>query len=369
MLDAKLVQIHMLATSRKTRAIKDTFDVLATKVLPIESNVVDGDIKTFVTNQILRDHWWDKWKDNVRQEVIEKLVSQAKGMFRWAVCQLQEVRKSINVKMLKRLLNTLPKTLDATYSRALANIDAEYVDYALRLLPWLCFSFRPINLNEANEVLAMKVGTASSFDDEELLDEPYDMQQICSSLLTITTETLVRTNSSFNRTGYASPIIRLAHYSVKEFLVSDRLTQDCLMFKISEEEGHAIITEICLRCLLRFNEEGSWGSENAAPCPLAQYAAAHWFRHLREITNTSESERLHQLALKLCQKNSKAYTSMLRIFDIDSAQLSSIEQAKGLVSPLYFCCAAGLAPLAAKLLTGPFKGGRQQSSEGASGAL
>jgi hypothetical protein len=178
----RLSQIHLLTTSRKNRDIQARFDELSVSVLPIQNDVVDGDIRTFVTNQVLRDRWWDKWSDNVRKEVTETLVRKAKGMFRWAVCQLQEVRKSINVKMLKRLLSSLPRTLDDTYSRVLGNIDAEYIDYAMRLFPWLCFSFRPTTLDEANEMLATKIELHPGYDEEELLDDPYDMQQKSASV-------------------------------------------------------------------------------------------------------------------------------------------------------------------------------------------
>ena len=59
---------------------------------------------------------------------------------------------------------------------------------------------------------------------------------------------------------------------------------------------------------------------------------------------------------------------MLRIFDIDSAQLFSIEQAEGKVSPLYFCRAAGLPSLAQRHLAGSFRGLRRQRPESAFGS-
>lgn len=364
----RLPQIHLLTTSRKHREIQARFDALSVHPLPIENDVVDGDIRTFVTNQILRDHWWDKWNDNVRQEVTETLVQKANGMFRWAVCQLQEVRKSINVKMLKRLLSSLPRTLDDTYSRALENIDAEYINYAVRLFPWLCFSFRPTTLDEANEMLATKLGSHPGYDEDELLNDPYDMQQVCLSLLTINTEPVSEMNSSFSTTGNAGAIIRLAHYSVKEYLVSDRLRGSCRMFKVSEKEAHAMIAEVCIRFLLRFNQEDLWSLESVTHYPLAQYAASNWFRHLRQVVNTPESEGLHQLAMELLQPESTAYTSMLRIFDVDFAQLYSVERTKDPVSPLYFSCAAGLPSLAERLFRGNLRHIRRQNSEGAYGS-
>ena len=366
--DWGFAQVHILATSRQERDIVHVFTEIATRVLPIQSQVVDADIRIFVTNQILRDHWWDKWSESVRQEVIETLVLQAKGMFRWAVCQLQEVRKSINVKMLKRLLKTLPKTLDATYNRALSNIDPEYMDYATRMLPWLCFSFRPMDLVEVNEVFAMRLNSDVAFDEEELLDNPYDMQEVCPSLVTITTEMSMSIALLYNKSSHARPIIRLAHYSVKEFLVSDRLSEALLQFKITEQKAHATLAEICIRCLLRFNGEGPWTQESSNRYPLAQYAAENWFRHLRETVNTPASERLHQLALELLDEESTAFQSMLGIHDLDSAQLYSVERTRDPVSSLYVSCVADLPSVAERLLEQTYKGLRQQLPEGAFGS-
>lgn len=81
-------------------------------------------------------------------------------------------------------MRSLPETLDETYDRILQKLDKEYVDDALMVLRWLAFSFRPMALNEAAEVIAVDT-TQGIVDLESRLPEPRDIVAICSSLVTV----------------------------------------------------------------------------------------------------------------------------------------------------------------------------------------
>ena len=363
----RLPKLHILTTSRLNKEIQMSFDELSVLHLPIQSSVVDNDIKTFVTKQMLRDRWWNKWTNAIRQEVIDSLTQKANGMFRWAVCQLQELRKSINVKMLRRLLSGLPRTLDDTYKRILGNVDSEYTEYAIRLFPWLCFTLRPSTLEEVNEMLATKPSTEYTIDEEEFFDDPYDLQQICFSLLTITSEPLPHLTSSAQEITL-SPVLRLAHYSVKEFLLSDRLSGPIATFKVAEADAHAMITEICIKALLRLNDLDPYSLESLATRPLAQYAARYWFEHFRKSLQTSAAEKLSRMALILLRSDSVAFESMLTIYDIDSAQPFTYGVYSNPISPFYYVAATGLHTLAEVLLRQDPLLSRRKVSEGLHGS-
>ena len=47
--------------------------------------------------------------------------------------------------MLRTSLQSLPQTLEDTYSRILLSIDQEYVRDAISVLRWLAFSARPVH--------------------------------------------------------------------------------------------------------------------------------------------------------------------------------------------------------------------------------
>ncbi|RYO14826.1 hypothetical protein AA0111_g11883 [Alternaria arborescens] len=121
--------------------------------------------------------------------------------------------------MLRKSLASLPQTLDQTYDRILTAISEEYAEYAMRILQWLTFSARPLSVEEVAEVVAIDVARDPAFDRDEVLEDPLEVLDICSSLVTITTNEVDR------RSGSAQQIVALAHYSVQEYLVSDRIRQ------------------------------------------------------------------------------------------------------------------------------------------------
>ncbi|KAF1828132.1 hypothetical protein BDW02DRAFT_280688 [Decorospora gaudefroyi] len=121
--------------------------------------------------------------------------------------------------MLRKSLATLPRTLDQTYDRILTSISEEDCVYAMRILQWLTFSARPLSVREVAEVVAIDVARDPAFDRDEVLEDPLEALDICSSLVTITN------NKADGRSRPAQQIIALAHYSVQEYLVSDRIRQ------------------------------------------------------------------------------------------------------------------------------------------------
>ena len=92
--------------------------------------------------------------------------------------------------MLRKSLATLPRTLDQTYDRILCAISDEYSDYAMRILKWLTFSARPLSIEEVAEAVAIDVARNPAFDRDEVLEDPLEAMNICSSLVTVTTNRL-----------------------------------------------------------------------------------------------------------------------------------------------------------------------------------
>jgi hypothetical protein len=121
--------------------------------------------------------------------------------------------------MLRKSLATLPQTLDQTYDRILTAINEEDREYAMRILRWLTVSARPLLVEEIADVVALDVAREPAFDRDEVLEDPLEALSICSSLVTITT------NDPGGRWRPAQRIIALAHYSVQEYLVSERIKQ------------------------------------------------------------------------------------------------------------------------------------------------
>ncbi|KAJ4351397.1 uncharacterized protein N0V89_006739 [Didymosphaeria variabile] len=145
--------------------------------------------------------------DRDRQSLEKSLVARADGMFRWVQCQLDALQRARTIKALHEALQVLPHDLSETYDRILRNIedcDLEYVDRALK---WLVGTERPLSLAELAEAIAIDP-TKNQLDDEEKLLDPHEILELCGSLVRV----------------HGGKVV-LAHFSVKEYLLSSRLTE------------------------------------------------------------------------------------------------------------------------------------------------
>jgi hypothetical protein len=89
----------------------------------------------------------------------------------------------------------------------------------------------------------------------------------CSSLITIVDD------------GW-SQVVQFSHFSVKEYLTSDRLAnagRGVSCYHILAESAHTILAQACLGVLLRLDDHVD--KENAGDIRLANYAAEHWVDH------------------------------------------------------------------------------------------
>ena len=205
--------------------------------------------------------------------------------FRWAVCQLDRLRRCFPASI-RQALGELPKTLDETYERILLEIDEKKRVYAIRLFQCLAFSRRPLRVKELAEVLAIQFDTA--IPELNTLFRPGDADEAVLSACS----TLVATigldyghNDAYEYNAYYpynSRVVQFSHYSVKEFLTSERLAKshkgDISQFHISPEPAHTILAQSCISTLL---QPDIHIEDIKVSYPLAKYAARNWFHHAR----------------------------------------------------------------------------------------
>ena len=133
--------------------------------------------------------------------------------FRWVFCQLETLRHSFPVAI-RHTLNNLPKTLDETYEQILLGIAEAKRDSALCLLQSLTVAIRPLRVEELAEVLALQFVPGQSPEyraDWRPVDSHEAVLTACASLVTVVAQV------------DGSQVVQFSHFSVKEFLTSDRL--------------------------------------------------------------------------------------------------------------------------------------------------
>jgi hypothetical protein len=228
--------------------------------------------------------------------------------FRWVVCQLDALRRCRTPAALEKALTSLPKTLYETYDRILLEINEDYRQDALKLLQWLAFSFRALSLSEAVDLLATDPDTENDllFDQNRRLWNPRDVQGICASLVTISVPDIRDGEYSIIEDGvdyhakFAGPEeVRLAHFSVREYLVSEHLRighSKLSYYHFNKKLADTFIAKTCLAYLLQFNQNGSIEDSRQTSYPLSSYAARYWIDHAQP--DNDENLTLHRLIME-----------------------------------------------------------------------
>ena len=166
----------------------------------------------------------------------------------------------------------LPKSLDGTYDSILKNINQGTRAYARRLLQCLTVAARPLRVEELAEVLAFDFdeapgGIPTLNADWRREDQERAVLSTCSSLITVIHDGKSR-------------VVQFSHFSVKEFLTSDRLanaTEDISFYHIAPAPAHTILTQACLSILLRLDDIAR--KTSMRQFPLLEYTLEHWVDH------------------------------------------------------------------------------------------
>jgi ankyrin repeat protein len=239
-----------------------------------------------------------------------------------------------------RILEELPESLDETYERILREIRKPNQGHAHRLLQCLVAAVRPLEVKELAEVLAFDFNTEGipklnlgwRWDDQEEA-----VMSACSSLVMIVKDG-------------DSRVVQFSHFSVKEFLLADRLaesTRDVSRYHIRLEAAHTILVRACLGVLLQLDDRID--SYSIKSFPLARYAAQYWTRHAR-IENVSSQIKDGMECLFDADK--PHFATWLWIYNEDwpALSMSIMCPEKPGADPLYYAARFGFRDLAEHLI-------------------
>ena len=259
-------------------------------------------------------------------------------------CQLEVLRHCLPPSV-RRTLDELPESLDETYERVLKEIKKPNRDHARRLLQCLVAAIRPLDVKELAEVLAV------DFDDAEGVpklkpnwrweDEEQALLSSCSSLISIVE-------------AEDSRVVQFSHFSVKEFLTSERLTAssgDVSRYHVDLEPAHTILAQACMGVFLQADNHEENGVEKRSP--LAGYATLHWVTH-------AQFERVSSFLRKameyLFDLERPYFAAWLKLHDIDTRPNSDsllyyvAVSTKSSATPLYYAALCGFKDLIEHLI-------------------
>jgi ankyrin repeat domain-containing protein 50 len=206
-------------------------------------------------------------------------------------------------------------------------------------------------VKEVSEVVAINVERDPMFDRQEVLEDPLESLNICSSLVSLATVDESNRRAWNDQSGSARQIIVLAHYSVKEYLVSERSRKGrAARYSMQDADCNEIIAKSCLGYLLQFQQSESFSSESIEEFQLARYSAEFGFGHAQAAVK--QTETVSRLIMKLFSIRNGAYLNWIRIYDPDQPwQGVRFDRVlKRIPTPLYYASYAGLIEVVKLLL-------------------
>ena len=216
-------------------------------------------------------------------------------------------------------------------------------DHARRVLQCLVAAIRPLRVEELAEVLAVDFDNAGGVPKLKPNWRWEDQEQAllisCSSLITI-----VGTGDS--------RVVQFSHFSVEEFLTSERLatsSQDVSRYHIALNPAHTILGQACVSVLLQAHDRNEVDDVEKNG-PLAFYAAEYWVRHVQFEDVASGIKGMEYLF----DSDKPYFAAWRKLHDIDIDPSDSIfyyfTSRKSDGTPLYYAALCGFRNIVERLI-------------------
>ena len=201
--------------------------------------------------------------------------------------------------------------------------------HAYRMLQCLTVANRPLSVAELAEILAFDFNDAKSgipklnanwrWDDHEQA-----VLSTCSSFVTVVSND-------------GSLVVQFSHFSVKEFLMSDRLAtsrRDISQYHISLLDAHTLLAQASLAILLRDPDVDG----TADSVVLSGYAAKHWTAHARFENIASQ---LRDGIEDLFDPDKPYFDAWVKLCDMDGRGGTYVPDSEPRARPLYYAALCG----------------------------
>jgi ankyrin repeat protein len=176
--------------------------------------------------------------------------------------------------------------LDETYARILDQIEEEYKERVMHILQFVCFGARPIRMEEVAMLWLIRNNTGESVFTDDILFEPEDIFDFLGGLFSIETDHTQSWTWNFlnNTVRKKLSILQLAHFSVKEYLLSPRAGY----WTLAGEASHLSIVQCSIAYYLHAVAVDAMSpllpDELLEKHSLAEYCCRYMSDHLNRLT-------------------------------------------------------------------------------------
>lgn len=261
--------------------------------------------------------------------------------------------------MRESLIN-IPESLEDLYERIITRLPKKNRVRVRSILQWITFSMRPMSLEELADAVGLPFAD--------------DVLAICTTgLVRISREQIHFKLDARNAYGVlvsdilirVCDVVGLAHFSVREYLCSDRCKEldpsIDFSFSMDLRMSHAEIAEFCMSRLLSAEEKTNINQEpesvgtnredsqrtshpwNSLDRPLIQYIAMYWSEYVAESNpNNTVDCKLSSMVKDFFSAPLSAYNHWLRHYDPEKAQFRLLQSEEQCLPPTYVASLLGL---------------------------
>lgn len=157
---------------------------------------------------------------------------------------------------------------------------------------------RPLSAEEIIDGIAVELEPEARYNRKRKLKDATAIQELCPGLTDITVE---RRGTFDGTKGQFIPgefiFIRIAHFSVQEYLESDRIRiQKAARFSVASQDAHVEMARVCMTLLQE--PEPTNDGDFMRQFPLSVYAARYWAPHFRQ---SNEALNIQHQAMSFLQ--------------------------------------------------------------------
>ncbi|OHE91467.1 ankyrin repeat protein, partial [Colletotrichum orchidophilum] len=247
----------------------------------MSTRFIDLDIEVYVEKRLSTEHSFQSLSTTIRAEIKDKVISEADGTFRWAKLCMDRLSSLRTGRDVRRALVDIPSTLNGFYAGILTRVPQQDRTIARKALAWLCFSLRPLRLDELAEAVVLEDEDVDIDDDSRLTDHSIILE-ICQDL------------------AHASDhFVTLAHDSIRTFLQSEWIRSSAASeYALDAAACHQRIMHKCLT-YLKLEPFMSGPVDKIrhvdarfAAYPLLDYATNMWPIHSERFPLSDGDEKL-----------------------------------------------------------------------------
>ena len=242
-------------------------------------------------------------------------------------------------------------------------IDEEKKAYANRLFQCMAISIRPLRVKELAELFSVLPDTESALGFKFNIGwRPEDPEEfILSACSTLVTVVYYYYNYNYGDDSDDDSdddydydyedVVQFSHFSVREYLTSDRISNSVHVsyFHIFPRHAHTLLARACLSTLLQLDYNTD--ETEIQNFPLARYAAENWLNHA--LLGDVSSDIIRDGLDCLFDKKKPHLAAWIWLYDVENCerrdQLSPHPTQPDAV-PLYYAALCGLRDLAERLL-------------------